>query len=190
MLAKVCSYDDAKDRWIVRLASKGEELRVKAINLIVKSDPPEFMTPWGTPSRFLLKDGEEPLQYVACAQEIRNFQINEMYLLCCLQAKVPCHCLDFENPCPSRFGEILDPAMPPPDIVTQENASKRSAYLHDCARCRAERTGSGEFKKCSRCRMVRYCSAACQREDWPFHRARCPEPARIPAWWGMMSSPL
>lgn len=187
MAAKVVAYDSAKSRWIVRLPSS-DEIKVKGANLIVKSDPPGGLTPWGTPARFRLKPGEEPVdsEYVACSKEILACQINDMYLLCCLQEEVPCDCLDVENPCSARFGEILDPSMPPPDMATQEKASKRIVYLHDCARCRAERTAGGEFKKCSRCRMVRYCSAAWQLEDWPHHR---PYPARIPGWWGKLSSP-
>jgi hypothetical protein len=188
MVAKAVAFDSAKGRWIVRLPSS-DEIKVKAANLIVKSEPPGALTPWGTPAQFRLKAGEEPLQFVACSKEIKNFQINEMYLLCCLQDEVPCSCLDVENPCSARFGEILDPTMPPPDIVTQENASKRFPYLLDCARCRAERAaGAADFKRCSRCRMVRYCSAACQLEDWPHHRVRCPNSALIPAWWGRMTS--
>jgi hypothetical protein len=187
MVAKVVAYDAAKDRWAVRLPNS-DAIKVKAANLIVKSEPPGGLTPWGTPARFRLKAGEEPLELLACEKAIRSLQINEMYLLCRLQEEVPCDCLDVENPCSPRFGEILDPAMPPPDIATRENAPKRFPYLADCARCRAP-GGGGELKRCSRCRMVRYCSAACQREDWPCHRARCPDPARIPAWWGRMCSP-
>jgi len=30
-----------------------------------------------------------------------------------------------------------------------------------------------QFKKCSRCNAVAYCSTNCQKEQWPTHRARC-----------------
>jgi hypothetical protein len=30
-----------------------------------------------------------------------------------------------------------------------------------------------ETKKCSRCKSVFYCSAACQRQDWTFHKTTC-----------------
>jgi radical SAM protein with 4Fe4S-binding SPASM domain len=31
------------------------------------------------------------------------------------------------------------------------------------------------FKKCGRCRLVSYCSAECQKEDWRSHSAYCVE---------------
>ena len=31
----------------------------------------------------------------------------------------------------------------------------------------------GEFTRCSRCHITRYCSAQCQRKDWDFHRFAC-----------------
>ncbi len=54
--------------------------------------------------------------------------------------------------------------MPPPDIETKENALERTPYLHDCARCHAERAAAGEFEKCPRCQMVRYCSTSLWHE--------------------------
>jgi hypothetical protein len=32
---------------------------------------------------------------------------------------------------------------------------------------------SQNVSKCSRCRLAFYCTAACQKEHWPFHRAVC-----------------
>ena len=29
------------------------------------------------------------------------------------------------------------------------------------------------LKKCSRCKTVKYCSRACQKDDWKEHRAVC-----------------
>ena len=37
-----------------------------------------------------------------------------------------------------------------------------------CAYC-----GRVAHKKCGRCRMLRYCSAECQRVAWPLHRQMC-----------------
>lgn len=39
--------------------------------------------------------------------------------------------------------------------------------------CRARNVRT---KHCSRCREVRYCSAECQREHWPAHKATCHPP--------------
>ena len=30
-------------------------------------------------------------------------------------------------------------------------------------------------KRCGGCRLVRYCGAACQKADWPAHKAACRE---------------
>jgi hypothetical protein len=34
-------------------------------------------------------------------------------------------------------------------------------------------TAGTAFKKCSRCKMVKYCSETCQRAHWPVHKSRC-----------------
>ena len=30
-----------------------------------------------------------------------------------------------------------------------------------------------EFKRCGRCKIVRYCSPECQKKDWEFHKKSC-----------------
>jgi hypothetical protein len=44
-----------------------------------------------------------------------------------------------------------------------------------CACCgiTAQISRSGELKECAACRAVRYCGKACQKEDWPAHKATC-----------------
>eukprot|EP00088_Acartia_fossae_P062102 TRINITY_DN7476_c0_g1_i2.p1 TRINITY_DN7476_c0_g1~~TRINITY_DN7476_c0_g1_i2.p1 ORF type:complete len:396 (+),score=63.20 TRINITY_DN7476_c0_g1_i2:63-1250(+) len=37
-----------------------------------------------------------------------------------------------------------------------------------CARCRAP-----SVKMCSNCKLIRYCSLSCQKENWPKHRPLC-----------------
>lgn len=39
--------------------------------------------------------------------------------------------------------------------------------------CRACGTKEGKFRKCSRCKAAHYCSVACQKYDWQFHKRTC-----------------
>ncbi|KDQ17581.1 hypothetical protein BOTBODRAFT_155631 [Botryobasidium botryosum FD-172 SS1] len=50
-----------------------------------------------------------------------------------------------------------------------------SLITKTCAVCRktAEETGSKSLMLCSRCKGRRYCSADCQRADWPTHKTVC-----------------
>ena len=38
-----------------------------------------------------------------------------------------------------------------------------------CAQCAA----AGATKRCGECRGEAYCSAQCQRQHWPVHKAAC-----------------
>jgi hypothetical protein len=44
-----------------------------------------------------------------------------------------------------------------------------------CARCKstAEMLEGAKLQECTGCRSVRYCGRACQKEDWPAHKATC-----------------
>lgn len=42
-----------------------------------------------------------------------------------------------------------------------------------CARCYKTATRNQPLKACSRCRIVKYCSAECQKAKWPFHKTVC-----------------
>ncbi|KAJ7863959.1 hypothetical protein B0H14DRAFT_3443759 [Mycena olivaceomarginata] len=44
-----------------------------------------------------------------------------------------------------------------------------------CLTCRKEHTAAPEFAmlRCAKCKLVRYCGAACQKEDWVRHKAIC-----------------
>ena len=53
-----------------------------------------------------------------------------------------------------------------------------------CAACGAP----GARSLCMRCREARYCSAACQRADWPAHKPRCAEPPLPPLPPGVLAA--
>ncbi|KAI0765926.1 hypothetical protein BD413DRAFT_573354 [Trametes elegans] len=43
-----------------------------------------------------------------------------------------------------------------------------------CASCQREETaGEDGLKRCSRCKLTRYCSVECQRKDWARHKVAC-----------------
>jgi hypothetical protein len=42
--------------------------------------------------------------------------------------------------------------------------------FHTCEHCMAD---GREFKKCSGCKKVRYCSRDCQKDDWAKHKSTC-----------------
>ncbi|KAL7535958.1 hypothetical protein ACHAWF_005325 [Thalassiosira exigua] len=42
--------------------------------------------------------------------------------------------------------------------------------------CNKMETTVKQFSICSRCLLVGYCSSACIKEDWPFHKKRCYKP--------------
>jgi hypothetical protein len=46
-----------------------------------------------------------------------------------------------------------------------------TAVRYECAACGKEGGAPGSLLICSRCRLVRYCSAGCQREDWKGHKS-------------------
>jgi hypothetical protein len=41
------------------------------------------------------------------------------------------------------------------------------------ASCTNVETKVKEFSKCSRCKMIAYCSSACQRKGWKVHKGSC-----------------
>ena len=43
----------------------------------------------------------------------------------------------------------------------------------DCANCHRQPEKGLEIKKCTRCRITRYCSKECQKKDWSFHWFAC-----------------
>jgi hypothetical protein len=60
---------------------------------------------------------------------------------------------------------------------TPSTPASAVAVRHVCAACGKEGSGSGSLLICSRCKVVRYCSADCQRDDWKGHKKRCIAPS-------------
>jgi hypothetical protein len=71
-----------------------------------------------------------------------------------------------------------DEARFPDDELSRVDASSRhraARAVRACAWCgvTAKASAQGKLKECSSCRSVRYCGAACQKADWPAHKATC-----------------
>jgi ankyrin repeat protein len=52
--------------------------------------------------------------------------------------------------------------------VNADDAEERAKICHVCYKYT-----KGQMKKCSRCKEVWYCTAACQKKDWAQHKAKC-----------------
>ena len=65
--------------------------------------------------------------------------------------------------------------------------SKVVSEVNICSNCKSQRQAGVELKHCSRCQIIKYCSVACQKKDWDFHRlfacsvvADCDEESLLP----------
>ncbi|KDR78106.1 hypothetical protein GALMADRAFT_245117 [Galerina marginata CBS 339.88] len=56
-----------------------------------------------------------------------------------------------------------------------DNPDVKSAVLKVCSRstCGVREVRVGEYKRCSACHLVSYCSGACQKDDWVRHKPEC-----------------
>ncbi|KAI9021369.1 hypothetical protein DFJ74DRAFT_768986 [Hyaloraphidium curvatum] len=147
-------------------------------------DHPSSTTPWGTP--YLAYRPGSP----APAKEILPAFVNKAterctpeYLLSKLKTAVPCRCLEVEDPESELCGrEDLfkdDPAWKP-GVGAPGNGKLFDSY---CRRCRGTGTKKHPLKKCSRCKMVAYCTEDCQVSDWDEHKKIC---GKQPEWWGTL----
>lgn len=57
----------------------------------------------------------------------------------------------------------------------EKTLSERTFILNmdACASCKQHATTEIKLKKCARCISTYYCSAACQKKDWPQHKKVC-----------------
>jgi hypothetical protein len=63
----------------------------------------------------------------------------------------------------------------PEDLALNAHPTPEPAVVvhHTCATCGKEGGTSGSLLVCSRCKVVRYCSQGCQRDDWKGHKKSC-----------------
>ena len=71
---------------------------------------------------------------------------------------------------PSRIYELYATLPPEMQKVIRQADRARMKLFHTCGFCK---TGGREFKKCSVCKKVRYCSRECQKDDWKKHKPIC-----------------
>jgi hypothetical protein len=63
--------------------------------------------------------------------------------------------------------------------VRADTSDKRAAEQHAacslaiCAYCSEVEPCLNRYKKCSQCRLVKYCSVDCQRKHWKDHKISC-----------------
>ncbi|TFK68531.1 SET domain-containing protein [Pluteus cervinus] len=68
---------------------------------------------------------------------------------------------------PYRPGDVLMTTRPYISVLSTHNLS---SY---CSACFGPAPPSG-LKRCTQCRTIHYCSAACQTRDWTLHKRECP----------------
>merc|ERR1712046_280761 len=66
----------------------------------------------------------------------------------------------------SFIGKNWDDASNP--IAFLSIFPQKDQFFDLCLRC-----GKRARYNCSSCRAVRYCSSACQKQDWPSHQSQC-----------------
>jgi len=64
------------------------------------------------------------------------------------------------------------------DLIPTTLATTTTKMALSCTVCEKGDTESAPLKKCGKCKEIYYCSAECQKQDWPAHRRYCGK-----AWW-------
>ncbi|KAJ7074996.1 hypothetical protein B0H15DRAFT_43609 [Mycena belliarum] len=65
--------------------------------------------------------------------------------------------------------------VPAPSIALPKPPGPPIPLAGSCAKCQRDETGAPGFaiRRCSKCKLTRYCSVECQTEDWPRHGKIC-----------------
>ncbi|KAI0754128.1 hypothetical protein C8Q80DRAFT_1137070 [Daedaleopsis nitida] len=70
-----------------------------------------------------------------------------------------------------KHAGLMGPHVPPePRPGGRKEVYPLSA---SCAHCKTDASSRADMKRCSACKMTRYCSADCQRGDWRRHKTAC-----------------
>jgi len=62
-------------------------------------------------------------------------------------------------------------------ILKTTTAEKNITRITQCTGCGKKSTAEEKFMVCSGCKFSRYCSAECQKKDWPAHKLFCKKSA-------------
>jgi hypothetical protein len=60
-----------------------------------------------------------------------------------------------------------------PNTCSQPVSSSTQGVRQTCANCQQQESEVDTFPRCSRCKVVYYCSSQCQRQAWTAHAPTC-----------------
>jgi len=85
----------------------------------------------------------------------------------------PCHRrIEAETAIMRMQGGIIRPPAPRLPMPTGVSSFPLAG---SCANCQKDKTAQPDYKinRCGKCKLIRYCSADCQKEDWNRHKKVC-----------------
>ncbi|KLO17763.1 hypothetical protein SCHPADRAFT_936784 [Schizopora paradoxa] len=65
----------------------------------------------------------------------------------------------------------------------QVSSGRTHPLASSCAKCRADTSALSELAHCSGCKLTRYCSEKCQKDDWKRHKPFCKTPKEVKWVW-------
>ena len=69
--------------------------------------------------------------------------------------------------------EVLNPEEESAFYIAREEQIKENIGKHSCDQCKKLFSNIKELMRCRACSGVKYSSRACQKDDWPNHKAQC-----------------